>query len=113
MKISWNATNTIISLFLIKRSRDSAVGRANGYGLGDRGVRALVPVGWRIFSSPRRQDRLWSSPNLLSNLYRALFRGGKATGAWSWPLTSSQCRGQENVDLYMHFPIRLHGLVLN
>jgi hypothetical protein len=27
--------------------------------------------------------------------------------------TSNQCRGQENVDLYIHSPIRLHGVVLN
>jgi hypothetical protein len=39
--------------------------------------------------------------------------GGKATGAWSWPLTSNCCRGQENVDLYIHSPIRLHGVMLN
>jgi hypothetical protein len=41
------------------------------------------------------------------------FSGGKAAGAWSWPLTSNHCRGQENVDLYIHSPIRLHGVVLN
>jgi hypothetical protein len=28
-------------------------------------------------------------------------------------LTSKQCRGQENVDLYIHSPIRLHGIVLS
>jgi hypothetical protein len=39
------------------------------------------------------------------------FPGGKGTWAWSWPLTSNQCRGQENVDLYIHSPIRLHGVV--
>jgi hypothetical protein len=35
---------------------------------------------------------------------RRSFLGGKAAGAWSWQLTSSQCRGQENVNLYMHSP---------
>jgi hypothetical protein len=29
------------------------------------------------------------------------------------PTTSNYCRGQENVDLYIHSPIRLHGVVLN
>jgi hypothetical protein len=41
------------------------------------------------------------------------FPGVKADGAWNWPLTSSWCRSQENVDLYIHSPIRLHGVVLN
>jgi hypothetical protein len=41
------------------------------------------------------------------------FHGGKAAGAWSQQLTSSQCRGQENVDLYIHSPICHHGVVLN
>jgi hypothetical protein len=40
------------------RSQDSAVGIATGYGLDDRGVGVRVPVGSRIFSSPRRPDQL-------------------------------------------------------
>jgi hypothetical protein len=69
------------------RSRDSVVGIATGYGLDDRGIGVPVPVGSRIFSSPRRPDRLWGPPNLLSNGYReGAFPGGKAAGAWSWPL---------------------------
>jgi hypothetical protein len=39
--------------------------------------------------------------------------GSKAAGTWSWPLTSNQCRDQENVKLYIHSPIHLHGVVLN
>jgi len=38
--------------------------------------------------------RLWGPPSLLSNGYRGSFIGGKAAGAWSWPLTSIQFRGQ-------------------
>jgi hypothetical protein len=30
--------------------------------------------------------------------------GGKSTGVRSWPLMSSYCQGQENVDLYIHSP---------
>jgi hypothetical protein len=41
---------------------DSAVGIATGYGLGDRGVGVRVPVEPRVFSSPRRPDRLWGLP---------------------------------------------------
>jgi hypothetical protein len=45
------------------RSRDSSVGIETGYGLNDRGVGVRVPVGSRIFSSPRLPDRLWGPPN--------------------------------------------------
>jgi hypothetical protein len=55
------------------QSRDSGVGIARGYGLDDREVGVRAPVGSRIFSSPRRPDRLWGSPNLLYNGYRGLF----------------------------------------
>jgi hypothetical protein len=41
------------------------------------------------------------------------FPGGTAAGAWRWPLSSNWCRSQEYVDLYIHSPIRLHGVVLN
>jgi hypothetical protein len=64
-------------IILLVRSRNSSVGIATGYGLVDRGVGVLVPVGSRIFSSSRRPDRLWGPPNLLSSGYP----GGKAAGA--------------------------------
>jgi hypothetical protein len=63
------------------RSRDSAVGIATGYGLNDRGFGVRVPIGSRVFSSPRRPDRLWGSPNLLSNGYLGRFPRGKAARA--------------------------------
>jgi hypothetical protein len=47
--------------------RDRALGIATGYGLDDRGAGVRVPVRSRMFSSPSRRDRLWGSPNLLSN----------------------------------------------
>jgi hypothetical protein len=58
------------------RGRDSSVGIVIGYGLNDRGVGVRVPVGSRIFSSPRRPDRLWGPPNLLPNGYGGLFPQG-------------------------------------
>jgi hypothetical protein len=67
--------------FFVVRSRDSSVGIATGYWLDDRGVGVRVLLGSRIFTSPRRLDRLWGSPNLLSNGYRRLFPGGKAARA--------------------------------
>jgi hypothetical protein len=51
---------------------DIAVGTATGYGLDDGGVGVRVPVGSRIFSSPRPPDRLWGPPSLHYNGYRGL-----------------------------------------
>jgi hypothetical protein len=44
---------------------------AIGYGLDDRGVG--VPVGSRIFFSPRRSDRIWAPTSPLSIGYRGRF----------------------------------------
>jgi hypothetical protein len=57
-------------------SRDSSVGIAIDYGLDDRGVGVPVPVGSRIFSFPRRPNRLWGPSSFLSTGYRGLFPGG-------------------------------------
>jgi hypothetical protein len=56
----------LLHKYRINMSRDNSVGIATGYGLDDRGVGVRVPVGSRIFSSPRRSDLLWGPPNLLS-----------------------------------------------
>jgi hypothetical protein len=55
---------------ILNQSRDSSVGIATGYGMNDRVVGVRVSVGSRIFSSPRRPDWIWGSPNLPSNRYR-------------------------------------------
>jgi hypothetical protein len=61
----------------MNKSRDSSVGKATGYGLDGRGVGVRDPVGSRIFSSPRRPDRLWGPPSLLSNGYQGVKRTGR------------------------------------
>jgi hypothetical protein len=77
------------SIPLYYGSRASVVGIATGYGLDGRGVGVRVPVKSRIFTSPRRPDRLWGPLNLLSNRYRGSFPGGNAARAWSWLLNSN------------------------
>jgi hypothetical protein len=62
------------------RSRDTVVSIATGYGLDDGRVRFRVPLGSRIFSSPRCRDRLWGPLSLLYSGYRSLFPGCKAAG---------------------------------
>jgi hypothetical protein len=57
--LSYNCRNYIKSILPLKyRSRNSVVGIVTGYGLDDQGVGVRIPVGSRIFSSPRRPDRL-------------------------------------------------------
>jgi hypothetical protein len=48
-----------------KRSRDSSVGIATGYGLDDQSGGNSSPGRVKIFTSPYRPDRLWGPPNLL------------------------------------------------
>jgi hypothetical protein len=57
----------------LKQFSDSVVGIATGYGLDDQGILVLIPVGSRIFSSPRRPDRLGSTQPPIPE--------GKAAGA--------------------------------
>jgi hypothetical protein len=57
-------------------NRVNVVGIATGYWLDDRGLGVHVPAGSRIFSSPRRPDRHWGPPSLLSNGYRGALSPG-------------------------------------
>jgi hypothetical protein len=67
-------------------SGDSSVGIATGYGLDDRGVGVRVAVRSRIFSSPRRPDRLWDPPKLLPNGHRGPIPQGLS--GWGVKLTT-------------------------
>jgi hypothetical protein len=62
-------------------SRDSAVRIVTGYGMDDRVVGVRVPVGSRIFSSPRRPDRPWGQPASYRMVTWGSFPGSKAAGA--------------------------------
>jgi hypothetical protein len=103
----------LLSILFSRKCPVSSVDIATRYELKDRGVGVRVLLGSSISTSPYHSDRLWGSPSLLSNGYRVLFLGEKRPGRENWPLISNYCRGQENVGLYIHFPIHLHDLVLN
>jgi hypothetical protein len=62
-------------------SQDSVVDVVTGYGLDDRGVRVRIPVGARFFFCPRRSDRFWDPPSLLSNGIQGIFTPSKSVGA--------------------------------
>jgi hypothetical protein len=85
------------------KSRDCSVGTALGYGLDDRGSRVRFPAGaGNFFLHHRVQNRSGAHPPSYPVGTRGSFPGGKAAEAWSWPLTSIYCRGQECVELYLH-----------
>jgi hypothetical protein len=64
--------------FAFHISRDSSVGIASSYGLDDRGVGVRVPVGSRLFSSPRRPDGARPTYAIITG---GSFLGGKAARA--------------------------------
>jgi hypothetical protein len=68
------------------RNRDSAIGIVTGNGLDNRNDGVRAPARARVFSSPCRPDRLWSSSSLLYNEYRGHFPQGKTTVAWTYLL---------------------------
>jgi hypothetical protein len=71
------------------KSRGSSVGIATGYGLDDRGSRVWFPAGAGSVS-PHRRVQNGSGTHSASYPMGTggSFPGGKADGAWSWPLTS-------------------------
>jgi hypothetical protein len=76
-------------IMLSIKSRDSSVGIALGYGLDDRGSRIRFPAGAGNFSLHHRvQNGSETHPASYPVGTRVSFPGGKAAGAWCWPLTS-------------------------
>jgi hypothetical protein len=71
--------------------RDSSVGIATRYGVDGPGIKSR----WgRYF--PYSPERPLGPASLLYNVYR-VFPGGKAAGAWHWPLTPSSAEVKERV----------------
>jgi hypothetical protein len=73
---------------------------------------SILGGGWEFFSSPPCPDRLWGSPNLLSNTYQGSFLGAKRPGREADHSPPSSAEVKKRVELYLHSPIRLHCLVL-
>jgi hypothetical protein len=67
------------------------------------------PGSARFFSSSRRPDRLWGPTQPHIQWVQGV--GGKAAGAWSWPLPSSA--EIKNGEAITPFLICLHGIVLD
>jgi hypothetical protein len=71
------------------KSRDSWVGIALGYGLDDTGSRFRFQAEVRNFSLHHRVQKGSGAPPASYLMGSGgSFAGGKAAGAWSWPLTS-------------------------
>jgi len=68
--------------------------------------------GWEFFLRHRIQIGSGVHPASCPMGTGGTFREGKAAGMWSWPLNSIQCRCRMR-GVYLHSPIRLHGVVLS
>jgi hypothetical protein len=72
-----------------QKNRDGSVGIALGYELNDRGSGVEFPAGAGNFSLNHRvQNGSGAHPASYPMGTKSSFPGGKAAGAWSWPLTS-------------------------
>jgi hypothetical protein len=64
-----------------------------------------VPVGAGNFSlGHSAQTGSQAHPSSYTMGSGGSFLGDEASGAWSWPLTSVWCRGQEYVELHLYTP---------
>jgi hypothetical protein len=94
-------------------ARDSSVGIATGYGLDDRGVGVQVPVEARIFTSPRRPDRVFGPPNLPSNGCWGLFLRGLSGCGVKLTIHLQLVPRSRKCGSINSLPIRHHCVMLN
>jgi hypothetical protein len=80
---SYNYEIDLQVLIILNKSRDSSVGIALGYGLDDRGS---IPGNFSL--NHRVQNGSGAHPASYQMGTRGSYPGGKAAGAWSWPITS-------------------------
>jgi hypothetical protein len=91
-------------------SQSEGVGIATGYGLDDLGS---IPGIAQFFCPPQRPDRFWDPPSFFSNGYREQFPreySGRSVKLSTYLQLVPRSR---IVELYLHSPICLHGMVLN
>jgi hypothetical protein len=115
----WNLNTISTKTYIILKfctvhcqSRDSSVGIALGYGLDDRGSRVRFPAGAGNFSLHRIQNGSGAHSASYPVGTWGSFPGGKATGREADHSRPSSAEVKECVELYLHSPIRLHGVVL-
>jgi hypothetical protein len=95
-------------------SRESSVGIRLSYMLDDRGSRVRFPTGAGNFSLKRRvQKGSGANPASYPMGTRVLSLGVKRPGHEADHSHPSSAEVKELVELYLHSPIRLHGVVLN
>jgi hypothetical protein len=81
-----------------------------GYGQDGPGS---IPGMERFLSSPQRPEQLWGPPSPLSNGYRGLYPTGYSSRGVKLTTHLHLVPMSRMVQLYLHFPICLHGRVLN
>jgi hypothetical protein len=104
-------SSTIINVFTYK-SCDSSVGIALGYGLDDRGSRVRFPARAGNFSLHHCvQNDSGSHPASYPMGNRGFFPGVKRPGRKADHSPPSSAEVKECMELYLHSPIRLHGMM--
>jgi hypothetical protein len=107
-------TKMLYCFYPVFKSCDISVSIAPIYGLDDWGcgVWFLVWPG-NVSLYHHIQNGSGVHPASYAMGIRDSFPGGKAAGAWSWPLTSNLVTRSKNEELHRHSPICLNGMVLS
>jgi hypothetical protein len=100
------------SVLQSERDYDSSVGIATGYGVVDRGSVRLPAGAGNFFLRYRVQNGSEAHPASYPMGTEGSFPRIKRPGREA-NFASIKCRGQECLKLYLHSPIRLHGVVLS
>jgi hypothetical protein len=113
-KVRWHifCSNVIDSVNVIL-NRDIAGVIATGYGLDGRGIGVQVPIGERLFSSPRRPHRLSDPHSFVSNEYRGIFTRAKRPRREAHHSPSTSAKVKNTFFYIFTYPIHFHVVVLN